>query len=208
MGTTMGELQFYLGTHMPDWLTRVPHRLFVSHRRLQDRRTLPRAIAPWSLDSGAFSEVALHGSFLTTPTEYVTAVRRYRDEIGRLDWAAPQDHMCEPIRPEEVPYRQHRRARPAVDRRQLPHPARARRDPAAHPRAARPDTRRLPPPRRHVPARRHRPHPPTTRRARLRLPTTSHRRHRQPHRPPLRRRTQRCTGSASSPTGCAATGGA
>jgi hypothetical protein len=26
----------------------------------------------------------------------VAAVRRYRDEIGRLAWAAPQDWMCEP----------------------------------------------------------------------------------------------------------------
>jgi hypothetical protein len=25
------------------------------------------------------------------------AVRRYRDEIGSLDWAAPQDWMCEPF---------------------------------------------------------------------------------------------------------------
>jgi hypothetical protein len=24
-------------------------------------------------------------------------VRRYRDEIGCLDWAAPQDWMCEPF---------------------------------------------------------------------------------------------------------------
>jgi len=27
----------------------------------------------------------------------VAAVRRYRDEIGHLDWAAPQDWMCEPF---------------------------------------------------------------------------------------------------------------
>jgi len=28
-----------------------------------------------------------------TPEQYVAAVRRYRDEIGNLDWAAPQDWM-------------------------------------------------------------------------------------------------------------------
>jgi hypothetical protein len=82
---------------MPHWLASVPQPLFVSHRRLMDRRTLPRAVERWSLDSGAFSEVALHGSFLTSPAEYVAAVRRYRDEIGLMDWAAPQDHMCEPF---------------------------------------------------------------------------------------------------------------
>lgn len=89
-------MKFYLGTHMPSWLGKVNVPLFVSHRRLRDRKTLPLARTNWALDSGAFTEVALHGEFKTTPQEYVAAVRRYRDEIGRLDWAAPQDHMCEP----------------------------------------------------------------------------------------------------------------
>jgi len=31
------------------------------------------------------------------PGEYVARLRRYRDEIGHLMWAAPQDWMCEPI---------------------------------------------------------------------------------------------------------------
>ncbi|WP_229789841.1 deazapurine DNA modification protein DpdA family protein [Pilimelia terevasa] len=31
------------------------------------------------------------------PGEYVARLRRYRDEIGRLLWAAPQDWMCEPV---------------------------------------------------------------------------------------------------------------
>lgn len=88
-------MRFYLGTHMPHWLERVAVPLFVAHNRLHRRRTLPRALTRWALDSAAFSEVAGHGRFLTTPTQYVAAVRRYRDEIGQLDWAAPQDHMCE-----------------------------------------------------------------------------------------------------------------
>lgn len=87
--------RFYLGAHMPHWLATVDVPLFVSHVRLKNRRTLPRAIGRWALDSGAFSEVAAHGTFLTTPLEYVAAVRRYRDQIGGMDWAAPQDHMCE-----------------------------------------------------------------------------------------------------------------
>lgn len=89
-------MKFYLGTHMPSWLEQVDVPLFVSHVRLKGRATLPRAIGPWALDSGAFSEVALTGGFTTTASQYVAAVRRYRDEIGNLDWAAPQDHMCEP----------------------------------------------------------------------------------------------------------------
>lgn len=87
---------FYLGAHMPHWMADTTVPLFVSHRRLRRYRNLPTCAARWALDSGAFTEVAGLGRFETTPEQYVAAVRRYRDEIGRLDWAAPQDHMCEP----------------------------------------------------------------------------------------------------------------
>ena len=89
---------FYLGTHEPSWFERTDVPLFVSHRRLtRYRRTLPRAIGRWALDSGGFTELSMHGVWHTSPTVYATAVRRYRDEIGGLDWAAPQDWMCEPF---------------------------------------------------------------------------------------------------------------
>lgn len=92
---------FYLGTHMPNWLghpaTPADVALFVSHRRLAGRRTLPRAHVRWALDSGGFSELSLYNEWRATPTEYVAAVRRYDEEIGNLDWAAPQDWMCEPF---------------------------------------------------------------------------------------------------------------
>lgn len=90
-------MKFYLGTHMEGWLDRTDVSLFVSHRRLVRRRTLPRAQGRWALDSGGFTELSMHGRWITTPSSYVTAVRRYRDEIGGLDWAAPQDWMCEPF---------------------------------------------------------------------------------------------------------------
>jgi hypothetical protein len=49
---------------------------------------LPRAAAGWALDSGAaFSELSLFGEWRTTPRQYVAAVRRYDDEIGKLEWA-------------------------------------------------------------------------------------------------------------------------
>lgn len=94
---------FYLGTHQPAWLRRLGVPLFVSHMRMIGSggkgatRVLPRARTTWALDSGAFSQVAAHGAFTSTALDYVRAVRRYRDEIGRLSWAAPQDHMCEPF---------------------------------------------------------------------------------------------------------------
>ncbi|MFC9604568.1 hypothetical protein ACFTTN_14055 [Streptomyces niveus] len=92
----------YLGTHQPSWLARpelggsrcIP--LCVSHRRLARRRTLPRAVTSWMLDSGAYSELYLHGAWTVSPAEYATAVRRYADEIGELERAAIQDWMCEP----------------------------------------------------------------------------------------------------------------
>lgn len=89
-------MKFYLGIHQPIWLTRVPDiPLLVSHRRLGHRRTLPRAVTEWALDSGGFTELQLHGRWQIEEKEYVRAVRRYADEIGNLVWAAPQDWMCE-----------------------------------------------------------------------------------------------------------------
>ena len=76
-------------------MTTVP--LFVSHRRLKDRRVFPRATAPWALDSGGFTELSLYGRWMTTVDEYVEAVDEYRVLIGGLLWAAPMDWMCEPV---------------------------------------------------------------------------------------------------------------
>ena len=86
---------FLLGTHQPGWLARAGVPLFISDVRLRVYKTLPRATAPWALDSGGFSELQYHGRWTVTPREYVARVRRYRDEIGHLMWAAPQDWMCE-----------------------------------------------------------------------------------------------------------------
>ncbi len=68
----------------------------ISHRRLANRRVLPCAHCEWALDSGGFTELALHGAWRTSAAEYVEAVARYSEEIGRLQWAAPMDWMCEP----------------------------------------------------------------------------------------------------------------
>jgi hypothetical protein len=91
------ETAFYLGAHQPGWL-RLGVPLFVSDRRLRRYRRLPRAATGWALDSGGFTELGRHGSWDhgPTPREYVARIRRCRDQIGRLAWAAPQDWMCEP----------------------------------------------------------------------------------------------------------------
>lgn len=61
------------------------------------RKSFPRALHSWALDSGGFTELSMHGRWVTTSREYARAVRRYQDEVGSLEWCAPQDWMCEPF---------------------------------------------------------------------------------------------------------------
>ena len=97
-GANTGRPVFFLGTHHPGWLSTANVPLFVSDRRLRGYRTLPRAATTWALDSGAFTELSRHGTWDHGPTarQYAERIRRYRDDIGHLAWAAPQDWMCEP----------------------------------------------------------------------------------------------------------------
>jgi hypothetical protein len=89
-------MKFYLGTHQVEWLERTDVPLFISRRRLLKRRRLPRASGPWALDSGGFSEIKLHRHWFGTPAKrFVRQVRRIIDAVGRPDFAAPQDWMCE-----------------------------------------------------------------------------------------------------------------
>jgi hypothetical protein len=92
----LAPTQFYLGTHQPHWLGLTDAPLFVSRRRLVTYKTLPRAKGSWALDSGGFSELSLFGEWTIDAKQYAGEVRRFRDEIGGLDWAAVQDWMCEP----------------------------------------------------------------------------------------------------------------
>ena len=87
---------FYIGTDNPAWLKRYEGPLFVSRRRLQRYKTLPVAAGRWACDSGGFTEIHKYGEWRLTSKEYAGMVTRYADEIGSLDWAAPQDWMCEP----------------------------------------------------------------------------------------------------------------
>ncbi|RZU28219.1 hypothetical protein EV284_6385 [Streptomyces sp. BK022] len=90
----------YLGTHQPSWLARpefaedcVP--LCVANHRLSGRKTLPRAVTPWMLDSGGFTELSKHGRWTVSPYAYAADARRYYDEVGLMDVCAIQDWMCE-----------------------------------------------------------------------------------------------------------------
>ena len=86
--------RFYLGTHQPIWITHAGVPLFISHRRLAQRKTLPRAAADWALDSGATPSCCCS---VNGPPPQPTTWRRCAATTtrGELNWAAPQDMTCE-----------------------------------------------------------------------------------------------------------------
>jgi hypothetical protein len=95
-------VRFYLGTHIKSWLWRGDTEdlgpLFVSWVRMRRRKTpfTQRARIPWALDSGGFSEIAMHGRWTREEAEYLDAIEQYVEEVGSLEWAAQMDWMCEP----------------------------------------------------------------------------------------------------------------
>jgi hypothetical protein len=92
-------IEFFLGTNEPSWLARedVSVPLCVAYPRLARLKgALPRARAPWILDSGGFNQITQNGRYpWGSEQSYVRAVKRYAEEIGNLRWAAAQDWMCE-----------------------------------------------------------------------------------------------------------------
>ena len=91
-------MRFYLGAPEPHWLGLLDVPMFVSYRRLrlQLRTKIPKARVPWAMDSGGFTELGLYGKWKTSVDEYIEGVNYFATEIGQLEWAAPQDWMCEP----------------------------------------------------------------------------------------------------------------
>lgn len=115
---------FYLGTHIPSWLSTSSVPLFVSRNTLAPLLApkkrghgsrLPRAVVRWSLDSGGFTELQLYGKWRIDAAEYAAQVRKIRDEVGMLDWAAPQDWMCEPQVIAGLVRKKRGKRRPSID---------------------------------------------------------------------------------------------
>lgn len=61
---------FYLGTSEVRWLGQANVPLFISHRRLAPRKSFPRALTGWALDSGGFTELSMYGEWRTTARDY------------------------------------------------------------------------------------------------------------------------------------------
>jgi hypothetical protein len=87
---------FWIGGHHANRLSTWGVPMCVSRSALTGRATLPRAAEAWVYDSGAFSELGDHGGWTIGPHAYVRELRQFRDGIGHLVWAGPQDWMCEP----------------------------------------------------------------------------------------------------------------
>jgi hypothetical protein len=99
VGVPVTGEDFYLGAHHPGWLWRedVAVPLFVSARRLRAVKRPRRAVAPWALDSGGFTELSLYGRWQTPARQYAEEAQRWHSEVGSLRFAAPCDWMCEPV---------------------------------------------------------------------------------------------------------------
>lgn len=86
---------FYLGTHRPHWLGLADAPLFISRRQLARYAVPPKAIGPFAVDSGRFTE-CWRGEPPVPVRQYIREVCRWID-LGDLQWAAAQDWMCEPV---------------------------------------------------------------------------------------------------------------
>jgi hypothetical protein len=98
--TMDAEFRFYVGAHHPRlvWpLTLRGFRVCVSANVLRDRAAVPflGCDAPWLLDSGAFTQVALRGGFEQSTWDYAAMIRRFSGT--GLIAASTQHYMCEPL---------------------------------------------------------------------------------------------------------------
>lgn len=94
----MDAANYFVGAPEPPWLA-IPAAwpLFVSRVRLARRPHVDLVAArPWALDSGGFSELSLRGRWTVSAAQYADEVAGWIERIGRLEWAAQQDWMCEP----------------------------------------------------------------------------------------------------------------
>lgn len=91
-------MDFYLGTHQPHWLRIYDVPMMVSRRTLAPYVTKPRALCRWMRDGGGFTQLQMFGSWDNVPAaEFVREARDDAERVGRMEYCAPRDWMCEPI---------------------------------------------------------------------------------------------------------------
>jgi hypothetical protein len=82
-------LRLWIGGDVPALWWGLP--VLVSYGRLVRAKSLPVAAAPWVLDSRGFTEIMQYGRWTISVEQYAADVIRYAEQIGRLEWVAPQD---------------------------------------------------------------------------------------------------------------------
>lgn len=97
----MDQASFYLGVSQAQWLhVEDGAPLFLAAHRLQQwlcNENWPRVPAVrWAMDSGGFNHVRKHGGWTISPEDFVGVVWSHDLHISNMQWAAPQDWMCEP----------------------------------------------------------------------------------------------------------------
>lgn len=85
---------FYTGVHKPSIAKNVDSA-FISVNALRGRVS-DFEVKDWILDSGAFSELSLHGAYRFPVSEYADQINRWKS-CGKLIMAVSQDYMCEPF---------------------------------------------------------------------------------------------------------------
>lgn len=86
---------FYVGMHQVAQAHNL-ERCMISYQRLRGRISDFVPPAEWMLDSGAFTELTMHGAYRDDPEVYAQAVIRWHRVPG-MDCAVSQDYMCEPF---------------------------------------------------------------------------------------------------------------
>ncbi len=87
---------FYLGTHMLNHAKEFD-RVFISVRVLRRKNRQSDINANcWIMDSGAFTELAQHGTFQTSVEQYASEINRW-SKFANFELAVTQDYMCEPF---------------------------------------------------------------------------------------------------------------
>jgi hypothetical protein len=89
-------MKFYTGARQIEWIGFAEFPLMYSRSFLRNIKRLPIACTDWVLDSGAFTEISTYGHWRIDAKQYAKEVKEYR-MMGRMDWAAQQDWMCEPF---------------------------------------------------------------------------------------------------------------
>src|SRR6188472_1632953 len=87
-------MKFYVGLHQPSDAKHFD-RAFISVNRLHERKK-PLGAGEWIMDSGAFTELSMHGKYRSSVAEYADAARRWAQDLS-LTAVVSQDYMCEPF---------------------------------------------------------------------------------------------------------------